>query len=386
MIKPRIAVLCALLISGASALAQANGQQSAGEQRIQEILNGYRSDGTMALPKMTLAEVKIAVDAKFKYPIKSAQPIISPPAGAAYKDFTIVSKIRIYAGSSIRVKGHSAHPYIQVRESFVASPVELVKRIEPKTDLERQDIQRRNTGNPALDGFYEEMGAFPHRAFGTSPGESTYIDVRDGTYQVVYLVTQIRSYEVYDGINWPDRAFAKKYSDAFLDASYRRKWLRGWNQIGQYPSPEEAEQIAQLFGSRRTPSSIFEAYPSLGIYEVAVNTVVRNSKIVGMCGTHACSIFEYARGLGIPALLVPEEVNPIGKVFETTTGFGNDHVSCWLWENGAWRVNQYPWGQNSMTKRGTHLLTNGMGATSFWRKDTSQNAEYPLVIEATAEH
>jgi len=78
MINPRIAVSCALLVSGALAQAQANGQQSAGEQRIQEILNGYRSDGTMALPKMSLAEVKIAVDAKFKYPIKPGQAIISP--------------------------------------------------------------------------------------------------------------------------------------------------------------------------------------------------------------------------------------------------------------------------------------------------------------------
>lgn len=382
MLKPRIAVSCALLVSVALAQAQANGQQSAGEQRIQEILNGYRSDGTMALPKMTLAEVKLALESKFKYPIKPGQAIISPPSGAPYKDFTIVSKIRIYAGSSIQVKGHAAHPYIHVKESFVASPVELTKRSEPKTDLERQEVQRRNTGNPALDGFYEEMSAFPHRAFGTEPGESTYIGVKDGTYQVVYIVTQIRSYEVYDGINWPDQTFAKKYSDAFLDASYRRKWLRGWNQIGQYPSPQEARQIAQLFGSRRTPDSIFEIYPTVSSYELTTNTVIRDSKIVGMCGTHACSLFEYARGIGIPSLLVPEEVNPIGKVFEDSTGFGNGHLSCWLWENGAWRVNQYPWGRNSMTKRGTYLLTNGMGATSFWRKDVSQNAELPIVVEA----
>jgi len=119
------------------------------------------------------------------------------------------------------------------------------------------------------------MSAFPHRAFGTEPGESTYIGVKDGTYQVVYIVTQIRSYEVYDGINWPDQAFAKKYSDAFLDASYRRKWLRGWNQIGQYPSPQEAEQIAQLLGSGRTPDTIFAIYPTVSSYELTSNTQLR---------------------------------------------------------------------------------------------------------------
>lgn len=371
-----------LLLTCATLPVLALAQLSPGERRQQEIMDSYRQGGTMSLPKMTLAEVSRALEAKFKYPIRPGQAINSPPSGAPFKDFTIVSKIRIYAGSSIRVVGHAAHPYIHVKESFIASPVELIKRSEPKTDLERQEVERRNSGNPALDGFYEEMSAFPHRAFGTEPGESAYIGVKDGTYQVVYIVTQIRSYEVYDGINWPDQAFAKKYSDAFLDVSYRRTWLRGWNLIGQYPSPQEAEQIARLLGSRKTPDQIFEIYPTVSSYELSTNTVIRDSKIVGMCGTHACSLFEYARRIGVPSFLVPEAVNPIGRVAEDTIGFTNDHLSCWLWENGAWRVNRFPWGRNSMTRRGTHLLTNGMGATSFWRKDISQNAELPIVVEA----
>lgn len=173
----QVSIVATAMVAGLTAIAPA---QTSGE--IQDFherqMDRYRQDGMMALPKMKLTEVKLALESKFKYPIKSAQPIISPPAGAAYKDFTIVSKIRIYAGSSIRVKGHSAHPYIHVRESYVASPVELVKRTEPKTDLERQEEQRRSTGNPSLDRHYEEMGAFPHRAFGTNPGESAYFDVR----------------------------------------------------------------------------------------------------------------------------------------------------------------------------------------------------------------
>lgn len=386
MIKPRIAVSCALLVSGALAQAQANGQQSAGEQRIQEILNGYRSDGTMALPKMTLAEVKLALESKFKYPIKPGQAIISPPSGAPFKDFTIVSKIRIYAGSSIRVKGNSAHPYIHVKESFVASPVELKKRSEPKTELERQEVQRRNTGNPSLDRHYEEMGAFPHRAFNTNPGESAYFDVIDGTYQVVFLVTQIRSYEVYDGINWPTQDFARKYSEAYLDSMFMRQSNPRWESLASwYPTGDKLGLVRSLLSTARSPEEVYNLYPSVSRYEETNEQIlVRNNLILGKCGIHATSIQAFAKSVAIPYFLVNENFNLLGKVWSDPGT--NAHLSCWLWDGAKWRSSRFPWEKDHMTKRETFLLHNGMGALSFWRNNNNQIAEYPLVIEANTGH
>lgn len=380
----KASIVAISIVIGLTTIGQA---QSSGE--IQDFherqMDRYRQDGMMALPKMKLSEVKLALESKFKYPIKSAQTIISPPVGAPYKDFTIVSKIRIYAGSSIRVSGPSAHPYIHVKESFVASQVELIKRSEPKTDLERQEVQRRSTGNPSLDRHYKEMGAFPHRAFGTNPGESAYFDVRGGTYQVVFLVTQIRSYEVYDGINWPTPDFARKYSEAYLDSMFMRQSNPRWESLARwYPTGDTLGLVRSLLTGARSPEEVYNLYPSVSRYEETNEQIlVRNNLILGKCGIHATSIQAYAKSLAIPYFLVNENFNPIGKVWSDPGT--NAHLSCWLWDGARWRSSRFPWEKGHMTKRETFLLHNGMGALSFWRNNNNQIAEYPLVIEATAE-
>jgi hypothetical protein len=379
----KTSIVAISMVAGLTTTAHA---QSSGE--IQDFherqMDRYRQDGMMALPKMKLDEVKFALDTKFKYPIKPGQAIILPPQGAPFKDFTIVSKIRIFAGSSILVKGHAAHPYIHIRQSYVASGTELVERDAPCTEAERAHAARSATGNSAIDQHLAELHSFPHRAFRTSPAGENYYETKNGKYQVVYLVTEVRSYEVFDGITWPKPDFGQKYSEAYLDATFARTSNPRWETVAEwYPTGNAISQIQRLLSGASNASSILARYPSISKYkETSGRLLVENDRILGKCGIHAVSIQAFAKSRGIPYFLVGEAFNPIGRVWSEPDM--NSHLSCWLWENGAWRSNRFPWTENSMTGKGTYLLSNGIQAISFWRKDSNQIQELPLVLESKA--
>lgn len=275
--------------------------QSAGERRFQEIMNGYRADGMVPSKRLSEAEARsILVDRSLRrYDVGPLpNPIVKWPMGARVSEYYEVDSLVFPGNSLLEVTTPGASLYGYPVASYLLT----------KHDLSPLPVS--GVESPGLGMYGEPLVRMQFQIASTS------------STQLVYLVTRWKAVEVTQRMTFPTVAEANKLV----------------RPRAALPSVASAMPVAiQLWNTQRSPESFISTYHTVSRYgQPNWNALSSTGRIVGVCGVHASVIEQLAIKEGIPSLIIN---------YLPTHKDGERHAYTALWDNrlGVWIHNPYPW-------------------------------------------
>lgn len=294
-------IVALLAISSLVLMGAAGGQQSAGEQRFQEIMNSYRADGMVTSQKLTEKQAEaILKDASLKR-YETAAPSRLPipwPAQVEVSYIYEVNHLVVRGSTQLEVIAPGATPYGYAEEAYLLT----------KHGLTRQ--QAFSLGqDPVLHGEYGVP--LEKTTFQVAPSNEAY---------PVYFVTKWKAAKVDERMTWP-----KPSEVAQLQLQPRSAISRA-----------AVDFVVSRWSLATGVQDFLTRYPSISKYGVRPEgPVVEQHRIVASCGGHAQVIQQLAVRKNIPALYVEYTAH--------WSTLNEGHAFTALWDGTAWVNNPFPW-------------------------------------------
>lgn len=302
-------IVALLAISSLVLMGAAGGQQSAGEQRFQEIMNGYRADGMMANQRLSTQEAEaILKDGSLKR-YESATPSKLPvtwPASAEFSYIYEVNHLIVRGDTMLEVVAPGATPYGYAVEAYVLTKHAL---------------------SPAENTYQPSEPKPLYGEYGIPLEKVTFKVAPSSQAHPVYFVTKWKAAKVSSRMSWPSPV-----EIAPLKLQPR-----------QLPKAEVIQTAEAVWNRESSPTGFLQQYPAISRYKTPTEAaVLEQGKITGQCGSHAQVILLLAQDVGVPAMYISYTAH--------WSRYNEGHAFTALWDGSAWVNNPFPW------ERGNHEI------------------------------